>query len=86
MLIDLETLFHPILLGPSPDTGTARVNREIAESVLGVGLLPERTTLGSTGADVDLSGLGARGNQISPTQRLAGPRAEPTRCAWSAGA
>ena len=32
----------------------------------GVGLLPERTTLGSTGADVDLSGLGARGNQISP--------------------
>lgn len=66
MLIDLETLFHPLLLGSSPDPGTARVHREIGESVLSVGLLPDRTALGAAGAAVDLSGLGARGDQLSP--------------------
>ncbi|MCB9688018.1 MAG: type 2 lantipeptide synthetase LanM [Alphaproteobacteria bacterium] len=67
-LIDAETLFHPGLLGDGADPGTALVNADLAASVLGVGLLPERTHIPGGQASVDLSGLGASGDQVSPQE------------------
>ena len=58
MFMNLETLFHPALVGSSPDRGVPHAPIAIAESVLSVGLLPERTTFGAAGPGVDLSGLG----------------------------
>lgn len=66
MLVDAETLFHPGLVGDGADPGTALVNADLATSVLGVGLLPERTSLVGGEVSVDLSGLGASGDQPSP--------------------
>jgi type 2 lantibiotic biosynthesis protein LanM len=64
VVVDLETLFHPALVGPSPDLATASANTVVAESVLSVGLLPEQIRIGN--ASVDLSGLGAGDSQMSP--------------------
>jgi type 2 lantibiotic biosynthesis protein LanM len=65
VLIDLEALFHP-LTGATPTGATDIAARQIATSVLGVGLLPHRTGYGRDSAGIDFSGIGAEPGQLSP--------------------
>ncbi|MEM8963998.1 MAG: type 2 lanthipeptide synthetase LanM family protein [Acidobacteriota bacterium] len=67
VLIDLETLFQPMILA-SDAPGEQR--NPVASTVLRSGLLPRRMW-GEAGADgIDLSGLGARQGQRTPMRRL----------------
>ena len=66
VLVDLESLFHPRaggtdLTGPDPLAG-----RTMADSVLRIGLLPQRLRGDDESAGVDLSGLGADDGQLTP--------------------
>jgi type 2 lantibiotic biosynthesis protein LanM len=63
VLVDLEALFHP-RLGAEASGGPAE--RALAESVLRVGLLPERVGASDRVAGVDVSALGGRAGQLSP--------------------
>jgi type 2 lantibiotic biosynthesis protein LanM len=65
VLVDLEALFHP-LTGVMPTGATDIAAREIATSVLGVGLLPHRMGYGPDSAGIDFSGIGAEPGQLSP--------------------
>ncbi|MCG8455715.1 MAG: type 2 lantipeptide synthetase LanM family protein [Holophagales bacterium] len=70
MLIDLETLFQPILL--DAETSRADLN-PVASTVLRSGLLP-RQSWGEVGLEgFDLSGLGARHGQLVPVRELSRP-------------
>ena len=66
MLIDLEALFHPrtgehdVLLGEHP------AYEAIHQSVLRIGLLPQRIFAYGDIEGIDMSGLGGRGGQLSP--------------------
>ena len=63
-LVDLETLFQPLLVQmPLCNADRAAIAR-VANSVLSTGLLPEPTDV--KGRIVDLSGLGARSHQETP--------------------
>ncbi|WNG54492.1 type 2 lantipeptide synthetase LanM [Archangium gephyra] len=65
--VDLETLFHP----PSPRAlATSPGDDGIEESVLRVGLLPQRILPLGNGEGIDISGLGATPGQKSPTDSL----------------
>ncbi|MEM6611443.1 MAG: type 2 lanthipeptide synthetase LanM family protein [Cyanobacteria bacterium P01_C01_bin.72] len=66
VLIDIESLFHPHL--PVFDsTESERLAIEImTDSVLGVGLLPQRIWMDSESESVDVSGLGSLEGQLSP--------------------
>jgi len=66
MLIDLETLFNPQFDrfdGAQADTAAEQA---IANSVLMVGLLPQRLWSRDEYAGIDISGLGGAGGQLSP--------------------
>lgn len=65
VLVDLESLFHPDLRLPAPNIELA-ASREIASSVLWVGLLPQQMFARAGSDGVDVSGLGAREGQLSP--------------------
>lgn len=70
VLIDLETLFHPRFPGshnPDPGQQAATV---LAESVLGLGLLPTRFWSNLSNIGVDLSGMGGEAGQMSPHREL----------------
>jgi type 2 lantibiotic biosynthesis protein LanM len=66
VLLDLEALFHPRLHGTQFEHAGARASLMLNESVLRVGLLPQRkwATGGSEG--IDFSGLGAAAGQTTP--------------------
>ncbi len=66
VLVDLETLLHPVLpSGPEIDASDVAWSA-IGSSVLAVGLLPQRLWSGPESAGLDISGLGAEPNQVSP--------------------
>lgn len=66
-LVDLEALFHPALEGLDGGRLGDAITRVLEDSVLRVGLLPERRGQ-STGSDgIDLSGLSATPGQLTPT-------------------
>ena len=66
VLIDLEALFHPReASGELIQTGQL-ANEAMANSVLRVGLLPQRLWANEKSEGVDLSGLGADAGQLSP--------------------
>ncbi len=66
VLIDLETLFHPEF-GPYDRTQAGIVAaREMADSVLQVGLLPQRLWSAEDYVGIDISGLGGEAGQLSP--------------------
>lgn len=69
VLIDLETLFQPFLLGA--DTSREDFN-PVVSTTLRSGLLPRQawSELGAEG--LDLSGLGADGRQMTPSRQLTG--------------
>ena len=66
VLIDLETLFHPIIDPDNPGEDSSLETEALTNSVLRVGLLPHHSwsTNGSEG--VELSGLGGQAGQLSP--------------------
>jgi type 2 lantibiotic biosynthesis protein LanM len=66
VLVDTETLFHPVLLG-EPATGPDPAGRALAGSVLRTALLPQ-LLLGEYGA-LDVSGVGGDGGMY-PTDQV----------------
>lgn len=73
VLLDLETLFHPPVDGPSLRDVDRHPGAPLRDSVLASGLLPQRVWGGRERAGVDISGLGAR-----PGQQTPGPVLAPT--------
>ncbi len=82
VLVDLETLFHPLQDelfpmtpprhgSPAPaDPLRPEPYEFIARSVLKVALLPQRIWGEEEGAGIDLSGVGGAGNQVAPVRAL----------------
>ncbi|MEQ8537427.1 MAG: type 2 lanthipeptide synthetase LanM family protein [Coleofasciculus sp. D1-CHI-01] len=66
--IDLETLFRPVRSAPDSPAFVLIANRKMGESVMGVGLLPQRTNIQEASPGIDTSGIGAIGGQTLPTQ------------------
>jgi type 2 lantibiotic biosynthesis protein LanM len=65
VLVDLESLLHPRLL--VSDARTAEQDREtMLDSVLRVGLLPQRVWANAESAGIDISGLAELDGQLSP--------------------
>jgi type 2 lantibiotic biosynthesis protein LanM len=65
VLIDLESIVQP-RVAPRPDTGADWIaNQILGESVLRIGLLPQRFW-GGAGGGIDLSGLGSPAGQLTP--------------------
>jgi type 2 lantibiotic biosynthesis protein LanM len=65
LLVDLESIVQP-RVPPRPDTGADWIaNQILGESVLRIGLLPQRFW-GGAGGGVDLSGLGSPDGQLTP--------------------
>ncbi|NEO25656.1 MAG: type 2 lantipeptide synthetase LanM, partial [Kamptonema sp. SIO4C4] len=69
VLIDLETLFRPEILDPDAPESRLIANQKMGRSVMSVGLLPQRTGV-KAGTGLDLSGIGAVGEQTLPNRRL----------------
>lgn len=67
VLIDLESLFHPRPELAPPSEAQQLVGEDMGNSVLRVGLLPQRIWLGQDGEGLDVSGLGSSGGQESLT-------------------
>src|SRR5439155_3849469 len=67
-LVDLEALFHPRRsLSDSGDRGAHRLARlAMSNSVLRIGLLPERGWSNTECEGIDLSGLGTLEDQVTP--------------------
>ena len=61
ILVDLETLFQPSITHPEQT-----ITRAYRDSVLRIGLLPQRSFSSAQNDGVDLSGLGAAAGQILP--------------------
>ena len=68
VLIDLETLFRPERVDPNSPESRLIANRKMGESVMGVGLLPQRVAVRGNSGGFDSSGMGAVGGQILPTR------------------
>ncbi|MCW6037886.1 type 2 lantipeptide synthetase LanM family protein [Spirulina subsalsa FACHB-351] len=68
VLIDLETLFRPERIDPNSPESCLIANQKIAQSVMSVGLLPQRIALKEKSPGFDASGLGAVGGETLPTQ------------------
>jgi type 2 lantibiotic biosynthesis protein LanM len=70
VLVDLEALFHPRPQEAEPTSGQALGRETMANSVLGVGLLPQRIWGDREQAGLDISGLGGHAGQLSPIPGL----------------
>jgi type 2 lantibiotic biosynthesis protein LanM len=66
MLLDLEALFHPRVGAAEADAPHAATHAAFRNSVLSIGLLPERIWGGAESEGVDISGLGMAAGQLSP--------------------
>jgi type 2 lantibiotic biosynthesis protein LanM len=66
VLIDLETLFQPRIGGEHSRHADQRASDALRDSVLRVGLLPQRMGSGAESDDLDMSGLGAVAGQLTP--------------------
>jgi type 2 lantibiotic biosynthesis protein LanM len=66
VLIDLEALFHPRIDGPERGDAAELAGGTLNYSVLGVGLLPQRSWGSADSPGVDLSGLGTPAGQLTP--------------------
>jgi len=68
MFIDLETLFQPSLPWQSNrEEITPKTLTILQDSVLRLGLLPQQIWMTEEGDGIDISGLGGKGGQITPT-------------------
>jgi len=68
--VDLETLMVPQLTRLGLGGGASPAGSEIHDSVLNVGLLPKRIWEGKNGGGVDMSGLGADGEESALVDSL----------------
>jgi type 2 lantibiotic biosynthesis protein LanM len=66
VLIDLEALFHPRAEGVGASGIDQLAGNLMADSVLRVGLLPQRLWFNAAGEGIDLSGLGGEAGQLTP--------------------
>jgi type 2 lantibiotic biosynthesis protein LanM len=66
ILLDLEALFHPRLAAPEGNRADELADRAMGDSVMSVGLLPDRRWESIDSDGVDVSGLGALGGQPLP--------------------
>src|SRR4051812_39444383 len=67
VLIDLETLFHPLAVGMDLTGPEFVADRTMADSVLRIGLLPHRLWGDDESEGVDVSGLGTVEGQLTPS-------------------
>jgi lantibiotic modifying enzyme len=66
VLLDLEALFHPANGGVDLSQADQVADNVLYDSVLGVGLLPQRVWSNDKSAGIDLSGLGGAAGQLMP--------------------
>jgi type 2 lantibiotic biosynthesis protein LanM len=66
MLIDLESLFHPLLEVPDKEKFTSPAFETIGRSVQRIGLLPQRIWGNNNVEGIDISGLGGQPGQLTP--------------------
>ena len=66
LLIDLEALFHPDIMEYDPNHPGELAQQALDQSVLSIGMLPQRMRFHATAATIDISGLGAAGTQLTP--------------------
>ncbi|MGK7904134.1 MAG: type 2 lanthipeptide synthetase LanM family protein [Hormoscilla sp.] len=65
VLIDLEALFHPRRATTEKKASVFLARKQMADSVLRVGLLPRRTWANAESEGIDKSGIGAKPGQMS---------------------
>jgi type 2 lantibiotic biosynthesis protein LanM len=68
--IDLEALFHPRMRDGSPTPLGRPMEQALEQSVLRIGLLPQRLWAGEHSAGIDMSGLGGEPGQRWPGEVL----------------
>ncbi|MBD2340311.1 type 2 lantipeptide synthetase LanM [Calothrix sp. FACHB-156] len=68
ILVDLEALFHPKIGKTNDSQANVVVSDKMADSVLGIGLLPQRVWGNNQAEGIDLSGLGSKQGQLTPHQ------------------
>jgi len=66
VLIDLEALFHPDVMDYDPTDPGQLAQEALDQSVLSIGMLPQRLRFHADAATIDISGLGAAGAQLTP--------------------
>ncbi len=66
VLLDLEALFHPQVEGTDSRQADQLASKVLNDSVLCVGLLPQRIWSNAESEGIDLSGLGATAGQLTP--------------------
>ncbi len=66
VLVDLESLFHPHFLGQGRNDASEMANAFLGNSVLRVGMLPERSWTDNRSSGIDVSALGGTALQMSP--------------------
>ncbi|OUL18281.1 LanM family lanthionine synthetase [Nostoc sp. RF31YmG] len=68
ILVDLEALFHPKIGKTNDSKANVVASDKMADSVLGIGLLPQRVWGNDRTEGIDLSGLGSKQGQLTPHQ------------------
>ena len=66
MLIDLEALFHPDIMAYDPNDPGQLAQQALDQSVLSVGMLPQRLQFHAGAAAIDISGIGGSERQLTP--------------------
>jgi type 2 lantibiotic biosynthesis protein LanM len=66
MLIDLEALFHPDIMAYDPNDPGQLAQQALDQSVLSVGMLPQRLQFHAGAAAIDISGIGGNERQLTP--------------------
>lgn len=70
VLIDLEALFHRHVMDDDLTQSDLRAGHELVNSVLRVGILPQRVWSSDESAGIDIGGLSAVGGQLFPKASL----------------
>lgn len=66
MLIDLEALFHPDIMAYDPNDPGQLAQQALDQSVLSIGMLPQRLQFHAGAAAIDISGIGGSERQLTP--------------------
>ena len=66
ILVDVESLFHPRFDTTVMEESDLLVNNKIANSVLSVGLLPQRIWIDAQSQGIDMGGLSSMEGQLTP--------------------
>ncbi|MEZ4726142.1 MAG: type 2 lanthipeptide synthetase LanM family protein [Caldilineaceae bacterium] len=66
VLIDLEALFHPDMMDYDPNDPGQLAQQALDQSVLSIGMLPQRLQFHAGAAAIDISGIGGNERQLTP--------------------